>query len=83
MSSHPAPGEDRIDLWLTSPHPLEAFRVKRPVPRSISTRRWTVLASMPVVSERCLAASVSAEKHFTCLALGTIRTEFTNLTIWD
>jgi hypothetical protein len=59
----------------------DSFRVSRPVPRSISSRRWMVFASKPVVSvSRFAARPVGAHsRHLTPFARRIIRIEFTSV----
>jgi hypothetical protein len=56
-----------------------SFLLNRPVPGSISSRRWIVFASKPMVSvSRFAARPVGAHsKHLTPLARKIIRIEFT------
>src|SRR6266568_4143158 len=58
-----------------------SFLLNRPVAGSISSRRWIVFASKPVVSvSRFAARPVGAHsRHFTPLALRIIRIEFTSV----
>ena len=60
---------------------LDSLRVNLPVPGSISSRRWIVFASMPVVSVSLFAARpVGAHcRHFTFFALRIVRMELTNV----
>jgi len=62
---------------------LDSFRVNRPVPGSISSRRWMVFASKPVVSvSRFAARPVGAQsRHFTPFARRIIRIEFTSVVL--
>jgi len=59
---------------------LDSFRVNRPAPGTISSRRWMLFASKPVVSVSRLAARpVGAHsRHFTPLGRRVIGIEFTS-----
>ena len=62
---------------------LDSLRVNLPVPGSISSRRWIVLASMPVVSvSRFAARPVGAHnRHFTFFALRMVKMELTKVVL--
>ena len=80
-------GTSTIEVSSTTRSPqasgLDSLRVKRPVPGSISSRRWIVFASKPVVSvSRFAARPVGAHsRHFTPLARRIIRMEFTSVVL--
>src|SRR5439155_10849980 len=81
-------GTPTIDVSSTTTRPqasgFDSFLVKRPVPGSISSRRWIVFASTPVVSaSRFAARPVGAHsRHFTPLAHRIIRIEFTSVVFY-
>ena len=78
-------GTSTIDVSSTTKSPqasvFDSFLLNRPVPGSISSRRWIVFASKPVVSVSLFAAlPVGAHSmHFTPLARRIIRIEFTSV----
>ena len=80
-------GTSTIEVSSTTRRPqasvLDSLRVNRPVPGSISSRRWMVFASKPVVSvSRFAARPVGAHsRHFTPLARRIIRIEFTSVVL--
>src|ERR1019366_8327010 len=65
------------------PTGLDSLRVNLPVPGSISSRRWIVFASVPVVSVSLFAARpVGAHsRHFTFFALRIVKIELTKVVL--